>query len=180
MMKDLGNGKGLLVEMVAATLEDLKPPRGLALDPMPGRDASPDVYQEWVKRHTIFQKDKSAKSETFYIGDPIYNYYTARAVLNGMPFNIRNESYTLQTALLQLGINDPESVIESWRRDTSLAVKAGKNLMGLLDGSVVEWENDTQIPDRILHDDEDDGFGMRLPHADAQADHSRSLQSLDC
>ena len=179
-MKDLGIGKDLLVEMVAVTLEDLKPPRGLAMDPMPGRDADPDVYQEWINRHTIVQKDKGRDGEVFYIGDSIYNYYTARAVLNGMPFNIRKESYTLQDALLQLGINEPESVIESWKRDTSSAVKAGKRLMDLLSGSEPQWEDEAQIKDRILHrDEDDDGFGMRLPYTDAQTDRARPLQLLD-
>jgi hypothetical protein len=179
-MRNLGNSNELLVEMVAATLEDLKPPRGLALDPMPGKDAGHDVYQEWVDRHTIIQKESEGSGKVFYIGDNIYNYYTARAVLNGMSFGVKNESYTLQTALLQMGVVDPESVIESWKRDTPSAVMTGKKLMDLLGGSGTHRKNDARINDEIFHNDEhDDELEMSMPYTDVQTNYSRPLQVLD-
>jgi hypothetical protein len=160
-----GGDKELLAAMVAATLQDLRPPKGLSDDPMPGKDADPSSYQAWIKRHTAPQREGRKIIEDHFFSDAIYDHYTARAVLNGMPFDARGQSFTLQEALLNLGVNDPQTRIAAWKEDFAKAADVGDRMMNMVhqrismqvpdedDDSDLENEAETALPYQFEHTD---------------------------
>lgn len=133
MSNVLTGDKEFLAAMVAATLQDLRPPAGLSDDLMPERGADPGLHQAWLGRHTFPQKGKRQNGfSAVFLGDAVYDHYTARAVLNGMPFDARGRSFTLQEALLNLGVNEPNAQIAVWKKDFALAAQVGDRMMDMI------------------------------------------------
>lgn len=133
MSNVLTGDKEFLAAMVAATLQDLRPPAGLSDDLMPERGADPGLHQAWLGRHTFPQKGKRQNGfSAVFLGDAVYDHYTARAVLNGMPFDARGRSFTLQEALLNLGVNEPNAQIAVWKKDFTLAAEVGDKMMDMI------------------------------------------------
>ncbi len=131
-MREVSGDKELLVSMIGAVLQDLRPPRGLADDPMPGKSASEADFLAWVDRHT--KTCGSSKEPKAVIGDAIYDHYTARAILGGMPFCSRDRDYTLTQALQTLGIRDADRVIDLWRSDPEKAAQTGDRMVTAIHG----------------------------------------------
>lgn len=134
-MFEMPGDKELLIAMVGAVLQDLRPPLGLMQDPMPMKSASDTEYQAWIGRHTSEQRRVGKKNYT--AGDDIYNYYTARAILGGMPFNARDRQYTLNSALTDFGIKNPEKLIAGWRQDAEMAAQTGDRILVAINGKAL-------------------------------------------
>lgn len=134
-MFEIPGDKELLIAMVGAVLQDLRPPPGLTQDPMPIKSAPDTEYQAWIERHTSEQRQSGKKNLT--VGDDIYNYYTARAILGGMPFNARDRQYTLNSALMDFGIKNPEKLIAGWRQDAEMAAQTGDRILVAINGKAL-------------------------------------------
>ena len=134
-MFEIPGDKELLIAMVGAVLQDLRPPPGLTQDPMPMKSASDTEYQAWIERHTSEQR--RAEKKNYTAGDDIYNHYTARAILGGMPFNARDRQYTLSGALVDLGLKNPEKLIAGWRADAESAAETGDRIMVAINGKAL-------------------------------------------
>ena len=149
-MFEIPGDKELLIAMVGAVLQDLRSPPGLTQDPMPSKLASDTEYQAWIERHTSEQR--RAEKKNYTAGDDIYNHYTARAILGGMPFNARDRQYTLSGALVDLGLKNPEKLITDWRNDAELAARTGDRILVAINGkalsrtsmSSVIWEDEEE------------------------------------
>lgn len=125
--------KAFLAAVVAATLQDLRPQDSFSQDPLPEKGVSLELYQAWLSRHTTPQR---GEPEGSFLGDALYDHYTAQAVLGGMPFESRGKPFTLKEALLNLGVNEPESLIDAWKKDFVQAADMGDKLMSALTSNV--------------------------------------------
>lgn len=165
MSSALSGDKEFLAAMVAATLQDLRLPSGISQDLMPKGDAAPELLRAWVDRHTVPQKNsrRNGSSGTF-LGDAIYDHYTARAVLNGMPFDARGTSFTLREALLNLGVNEPETQIKIWQNNFALAAETGDRMMNLLNRTVLSNGRSNDLVDTENAENLGEAEIMGLPY----------------
>ncbi|MBU2760964.1 hypothetical protein [Acidithiobacillus sulfurivorans] len=159
--------KAFLMAVVAATLQDLRPQDNFSQDPLPEKGAPTELYQAWLSRHTIPQR---GEPEGSFLGDALYDHYTAQAVLGGMPFESRGKPFTLEEALLNLGVNEPESLIDAWKKDFVQAADMGDKLMGALTSNV-------NIKSLLNEDDEEAELSM--PYGvDREAEESAATAAI--
>lgn len=152
-MFEISGDKELLAAMVGAILQDLRPPAGLNSDPMPAKSASEAEFSAWIERHTFKQRETGQQFGGFVAGDAVYDHYTARAILNGMPFNARDQRYTLSEALASLGVNDPDRLMDRWRMDAELAARTGDRILIAINGKEATR---AEIADAVSGMEEDD------------------------
>lgn len=120
----------ILAAMIGATLQDLKKPDHYQDDPLPS-DKNGEDFQAWMDRHTVKQR-KTNQNDGSFLGDDLYNHYTAKAILNGAPFNAMGHKLTLKDALSHLGILNPSKKIEDWINDPVAAAETGDRLIAAI------------------------------------------------
>lgn len=146
----------MVAAMVAATLQDLDQPVTILDDPLP-KNGDESEYVQWIQRHTIMQRKKPSEnaSPANFLGDALYNHYTALSILNGESFSAMGHTLTLNEALTHLGLNDPESLIAQWKSHPEIAVETGNRLMSFINDST--YRGESGIPESIL-DNETENF----------------------